>query len=79
MVEEQTAASHSLAQQAAALTALMAQFKVGGEGVAQPVQPVRAATPASRPAASPARALGQKLAGAFRGNAAVAQENWTEF
>ena len=79
MVEEQTAASHSLAQQAAALTALMAQFKVGGEGAAQPVQPVRAATPASRPATSPARALGQKLAGAFRGNAAVAQENWTEF
>ena len=79
MVEEQTAASHSLAQQAAALTALMTQFKVGGERAAQPVQPVRAATPASRPAASPARALGQKLAGAFRGNAAVAQENWTEF
>ncbi|MBW8445873.1 MAG: HAMP domain-containing protein [Arenimonas sp.] len=79
MVEEQTAASHSLAQQAASLTSLMAQFKVGGGEASQSVQPVKAASPASRPAASPARALGQKLAGAFRGNAAVAQENWTEF
>ena len=80
MVEEQTAASHSLAQQAAALTSLMAQFRLGGSQTAQQAaQPVRVATTASRPAASPARALGQKLAGAFKGNVAVAQESWTEF
>ncbi|MFN7010474.1 MAG: methyl-accepting chemotaxis protein [Allorhizobium sp.] len=82
MVEQQTAASHSLAQQAASLMALMGQFKLdAGQAMsaAQSAQPVRTATPASRPAPSPARALGQKLAGAFRGNAAVAQDNWTEF
>ena len=76
MVEEQTAASHSLAQQAASLMALMAQFKLAEK---QAERPVKVATPASRPAPSPARALGQKLAGAFRGNAAVAKESWTEF
>ncbi|GEO83951.1 MULTISPECIES: HAMP domain-containing methyl-accepting chemotaxis protein [Alphaproteobacteria] len=79
MVEQQTAASHNLAQQAAALMALMAQFKLDAGQPSQVAQPVRVATPASRPAASPARALGQKLAGAFRGNAAVATESWTEF
>ena len=85
MVEQQTAASHSLAQQAASLMALMGQFKLDAGQATSPAQtvqsaqPVRTATPASRPAPSPARALGQKLAGAFRGNAAVAQDNWTEF
>ncbi|NML72967.1 HAMP domain-containing protein [Rhizobium sp. S-51] len=79
MVEQSTAASHGLAQQAAALTELLAQFKLG-EGAAQAYQPpVRAASAASRPAVSPARALGRKLVNAFNGNAAVANEGWSEF
>jgi len=79
MVEQSTAASHNLAQQASALTALLGQFKLGDGQTHGAPQTVRTATPASRPAPSPARALGQKLAGAFRGNAAVVQESWTEF
>jgi methyl-accepting chemotaxis protein len=102
MVEESTAASHSLATEASALNNLLGQFKLTGTGgfaasapaaVAAPAAPrpaprpaasapIRAATGSSRPAASPARALGQKLAGAFggEGGAAASQEaDWTEF
>jgi methyl-accepting chemotaxis protein len=108
MVEESTAASHSLASEAAALTSLLAQFRLTGTDGGQtfrasPTQtsaghaprpaaqrpaiaPVRAAEEGkSRPTASPARALGQKLMSAFGGgNAAVAaapakDADWTEF
>lgn len=81
MVEQSTAASHSLAHEAAALNQLLSQFKLSG-GAAP-----RAATQASRPAASPARALVQKVAGAFgRGGAAAVKaapaasnDKWEEF
>ena len=79
MVEESTAASHSLAKEAAALNALLAQFNLGDGGltasapsratapVATP-RPVAAPAHASqRPVVSPARALGQKLTSAFSG------------
>ncbi len=75
MVEQSTAASHSLAHEAAALNQLLSQFKLSGGAP-------RSATPASRPAASPARALVQKVAGAFgRGGAATARaaDKWEEF
>ncbi|KPF45544.1 methyl-accepting chemotaxis protein [Rhizobium sp. AAP43] len=75
MVEQSTAASHALAQQATALRQLMAQFKV--DAGAQRTMPA-VATAARQPVPSPARALGRKIAGAFQGNAAVAQE-WSEF
>jgi methyl-accepting chemotaxis protein len=78
MVEQQTAASHGLATQAAALNELLAQFKLGeSAGTSAP----RVATPASRPAASPARALGAKIASAFGGGASAAavKQEWSEF
>ncbi len=74
MVEETTAASHGLAREASSLNQLLGQFKLSATFEA----PVRAATPAERPSASPARALGRKLATAFSGNAAVKQD-WEEF
>jgi methyl-accepting chemotaxis protein len=79
MVEQSTAASHSLAKEAASLSQLLSQFNLGGG--AAPVA-IRAASEASRPAPSPARALGRKIAGAFGGakSAPAAQEqSWEEF
>jgi methyl-accepting chemotaxis protein len=77
MVEQATAASHSLAAQAAALTDMLAQFNLGEGGAKAP----RAASHASRPAASPARALGAKIASAFGGgsSAAAVKQEWSEF
>ena len=75
MVEEQTAASHGLAREAASLNHLLGQFKLsGGNHEAA----VRAATQSERPVHSPARALGRKIASAFNGNAAV-KSDWEEF
>ncbi len=73
MVEEQTAASHGLAREAASLNQLLGQFKLGG-GYEAP----RQATQAQRPVQSPARALGRKVASAFNGNAVV-KSDWEEF
>ncbi|MBO9099137.1 MULTISPECIES: methyl-accepting chemotaxis protein [unclassified Rhizobium] len=80
MVEQSTAASHSLAREAASLNELLARFNVGGEAVsAKPA--VRSVSASSRPAPSPARALGRKVASAFGGRASAAAENasWEEF
>ncbi|WP_283192726.1 methyl-accepting chemotaxis protein [Rhizobium sp. AN80A] len=84
MVEETTAASHSLAQEATALSQLMSQFKLDGGTVADQARPSLAKPTAMTgnhgPVASPARQLGQRLTNAFRGNAAVKQEpEWSEF
>ncbi|WP_434712003.1 methyl-accepting chemotaxis protein [Rhizobium sp. YTUHZ045] len=105
MVEQSTAASHSLASEASALNTLLGQFRLTGTGgfaaaapiastrppaAAPRVAPRPAARPASirvakegtaRPAASPARALGQTLANAFgAGSAPKSQDgDWTEF
>ncbi len=85
MVEQSTAASHSLAKEAASLNQLLSRFNLGnGAGAsrsAPAAAPVRSASAASRPAPSPARALGRKIAGAFGGGsaAAVAQDSWEEF
>ncbi|MFF0952200.1 methyl-accepting chemotaxis protein [Rhizobium leguminosarum] len=77
MVEESTAATNRLAEEAANLDRLIARFKLGDRESAP-----RAVGHDSRPVASPARALGQKLAGAFGGGraatAAVAKE-WEDF
>ena len=95
MVEQSTAASHSLASEAAALSTLLSQFRIEGQATAKPAsaasyrkeEPVTAPAPRkadalSRPAVSPARALGRKLASAFGGgSAAVAStaQSWEEF
>ncbi len=76
MVEQSTAASHGLAEQAASLNALLAQFRLGNDSY-KAVQPARAT---STPVASPARALGRSLASAFGGAAtARKEEEWAEF
>ncbi|AJC83080.1 methyl-accepting chemotaxis protein (plasmid) [Rhizobium etli bv. phaseoli str. IE4803] len=77
MVEESTAAANRLAGEAGNLARLIARFKLDAAQAAP-----RAATPQSRPAVSPARTLGQKLAGAFGGRAAAATAaaaSWEEF
>jgi len=83
MVEEQTAASHALAREAAALNELLQQFRLGNAAPAASARPA-AATARSKPAASPARALGRTVARAFAGKAtataaATARDDWEEF
>jgi methyl-accepting chemotaxis protein len=79
MVEESTAASHSLANEVDALNRLLATFKTGVETKGAPAT----ARHDARPIASPARQLTQKVSKAFaqRGNAALAQsaDSWEEF
>ncbi|WP_075290384.1 methyl-accepting chemotaxis protein [Pararhizobium arenae] len=105
MVEESTAASHTLAAEAAALGELLSKFNLGeGASVsyasaapshtsAAPRREPAPARPAIVPAAkirtasaltpatqSPARALSQKLAGAFGNSAPVkSDDGWDEF
>jgi methyl-accepting chemotaxis protein len=112
MVEESTAASHSLATEAASLNNLLAEFRLTGTGgfaaaapasqatsrpiasrpaAIQAAAPVTKPRPASirvansataRPKASPAHALGQKLASAFGVNSPAIESkdaDWTEF
>ncbi|AYG58311.1 methyl-accepting chemotaxis protein [Rhizobium jaguaris] len=82
MVEEQTAASHALAREAASLNDLLRQFKLSDAPQAALARPAMA-TARSKPAASPARALGRTVAKAFGGGkaaaAVIAQDEWEEF
>ncbi len=83
MVEEQTAASHALASEAAALNELLRQFRLGDAAQVAQARPA-VATARSKPAASPARALGRTVAKAFAGKAtataaAAARDDWEEF
>jgi len=62
MVEQTTAATHSLAREAAALIELLSRFKLA----AQEVAAVRVASQESHQAVhSPARALGARVARAY--------------
>ncbi len=88
MVEETTAASVTLNDEAQTLKTLVSRFRVAGQGNAaaalratgqqmraSAAQTPRAAAPAPRAAApAPRRAVTQS-----RGSAAVAQDNWEEF
>jgi len=85
MVEQATAASHKLAGDAGALNALLGQFQLGRE---RPILHPAASPATTRPAMSPVRALGQRIAASFAGGAAassaisrpVADEaGWEEF
>ena len=78
MVEETTAATHSLSREVISLNELLTLFKLSGEA-RQTAAPVRNATGAETPVTSPVRALGRKIANAFSGNAAVKQDSWVEF
>ncbi len=75
MVEETTAATHSLSREVVSLNELLTLFKLS-DAPAQVAAPARRAT---TPVASPVRELGRRLAGAFSGNAAVKQDDWEEF
>lgn len=66
MVEETTAATHSLSREAASLNELLALFKLS-DAVPQAAVP------------SPARELVRRLADTFPGNAAARQQDWKEF
>ena len=77
MVEQSTAASHTLAKEAEDLFALLRQFKVG---TADHVR-TAATQHDARPAASPVRSMTNRVAKAFNSNVAIAanQESWEEF
>tara|TARA_R110002020_G_scaffold18931_28_gene65528 strand:- start:250 stop:2022 length:1773 start_codon:yes stop_codon:yes gene_type:complete len=74
MVEQSTAASHSLAQEAASLFHLLSRFKtnVGSDYTAPRVVASRSPSLSHRPAPARQRA-------AFQGNAAVDTSEWEEF
>jgi methyl-accepting chemotaxis protein len=79
MVEETTAAAHSLAREAEQLFQQLGQFKIGGEAARSRGTPA-AASHQSRPQPSPARQMTARVAQAFHGNAAVKSgDNWEEF
>ncbi|HEV7323294.1 MAG TPA: PAS domain-containing methyl-accepting chemotaxis protein [Ensifer sp.] len=68
MVEETTAAAHSLAKEADQLFQLLSQFNIGsGSGTMH------------RSTATPVHQVTMKIARAFNGNAALKAENWDEF
>ncbi|MCZ7450793.1 methyl-accepting chemotaxis protein [Agrobacterium rhizogenes] len=73
MVEESTAATNRLADEAASLARLIARFKLDTRSAPQ------AASRTSKPTASPARALANRLAGAFGSRGGQAQTEWSEF
>ncbi|OAP39907.1 chemotaxis protein [Sinorhizobium glycinis] len=75
MVEESTAATNRLADEAANLARLIGRFRLEAGAAA-----ARIAGHDSKPAASPARALGGRLAKAFGGRTATAAgADWEEF
>ncbi|KAA3517621.1 HAMP domain-containing protein [Agrobacterium vitis] len=78
MVEQTTAASHSLAKEAATLSDLLSRFKLEDHGKAVAFAQTNDVS-ASRPAPSPARKLTEKLRGAFHGSAAVKEKDWQDF
>ena len=80
MVEETTAAAHSLAREAEQLFALLGQFKTGAGATShQRTAPV-AANRSSRPVPSVPRQAVAKVAQAFNGNAAIKSgDQWEEF
>lgn len=91
MVEQSTAASHSLKGEAGNLMQMISRFQVSGSSASasrapaarRPAAPatrptLQQASSASRPGANPVRAAQAKLA-AFAGSAKPAAEEWEEF
>lgn len=70
MVEESTAASHSLAREVASLNELLSQFRLAGERNAPELAP-RAPVKHKITEALPVRNLRRRIAASFEGNAAV--------
>ncbi|WEZ82522.1 PAS domain-containing methyl-accepting chemotaxis protein [Rhizobium sp. 32-5/1] len=79
MVEETTAAAHSLAREAEKLFQLLGEFNVGAATPSYRAAP-SPASQQSRPVASPARQMTARVAQAFNGNAALkGGDSWEEF
>jgi len=78
MVEETTAAAHSLAHEAEQLFQMLSQFNIGGPAGVRRSAPASASA-ASKSVPSPARQMTAKVAGAFNGNAALKDDSWEEF
>ncbi|MBY3382855.1 methyl-accepting chemotaxis protein [Rhizobium laguerreae] len=78
MVEESTAAAHSLAREADALFQLLGQFNIGSGLASRQIRPA-IATAASKPVASAARTRAANVTAVFHGNAAVVASEWKEF
>jgi methyl-accepting chemotaxis protein len=81
MVEQTNAATQGLSGEAVKLEGLVRRFKTGDGSAHQGASPV-ADNHASKPAQSPARALGAKVASAFGlggGAAAKQEQEWNEF
>lgn len=75
MVEETTAAAHSLSNEADQLFQLLSQFKIGsGSAVHR-----RAAPSPSKPVTPAVRQMTSKIAQAFNGNTALKGDTWEEF
>ena len=79
MVEQSTAASHSLAQDAAELERLTARFNTGAVAAAPPVEVRKAPAKARASHASPARKSVVDVAGHTARKAAPDQDGWKEF
>ena len=81
MVEQATAAAHSLASEAEALFQLLSQFRIGAHATGKSGRPLALASTdtGSKTATSPARQLTKRLANALHGNAVVAGGDWQEF
>ncbi len=79
MVEESTAASHSLAKEADSLFALVAAFETGSQRNVQAAFSAPHVAPAVTPKGSPARNLVNRIASSFSGNAALKTDSWEEF
>jgi methyl-accepting chemotaxis protein len=85
MVEQTTAASHSLAREAEELSRLVGQFQLGADALTPPVQEVpRPRKPVPAAIGKPLKALpaptGKFVAVAHAGRAAAgASDDWDEF
>ena len=81
MVEEATAATHSLKNEARALSEMVSRFRVGQTAQAAPAARPAARAPApTRPVSRPAAPVSRPSAPVSRGNTAVAvSEDWEEF
>ena len=78
MVEETSAAAHTLAGEAARLFALIGEFNIGARNTDQRSTPSR--SPAPSYSRAPARQMRQTVSYATNGNAALKpQESWEEF
>jgi methyl-accepting chemotaxis protein len=76
MVEQSTAASHSLTQEAEELSRLVNRFRTGEEPLAAPAPPTR--RPHGQP--NPVAAQKRRVAAAFSGSAALkTDEDWQDF